>query len=237
MKKIILTTAIEGYDQIEASKLHKPKDFLPDWYKQVPRDIKDGNGYNGFISKIIPNMKTAKMCPSFVEIFEEGYVVTAPCDIHMGQKDNGTWIAKVSNPDFNLRRHPDEMYINPAEGSGIRGMYTLATGWNIITPKGYSARFEPLFYHHNKDWIVAPGVVQQDKFHSLNIVILYTSEKNEIYIRQGEPLCYLIPYKREKFKLSYEKFEKHKNRIRTAKLIIANKFKFGYHREGKSLRR
>lgn len=236
MKKIILTSAVEGFANLEASKIHKARDFLPKWYKDLPKDIEDGNGYNGFVSKLIPNLKTAKMCPSFGDLFKESYVVTAPCDIHIGQTERGTWVSKMSNPDFILRRHPDDMYTNHVKESGVRGMYTLSTGWNIITPKGYSARFDPLFYHHNKDWVVPPGIVKQDKFHSLNIIILYTSEKNEIYIKQGEPLCYLTPYKRQNYRIAYESYERHRDRIKTSKLSIVNKFKFGYSKESRSMK-
>ena len=53
-------------------------------------------------------------------------------------------------------------------------------------------------------------------------------DKDEILIRQGEPLCYIIPYK-EKYNYKFKKpTPKLRSKIHLAEFKVFSKFKSGY---------
>lgn len=230
MKDIIFTTEKTGFHEIQYTKPQPAINFIPSWFKNMPVNLPIPNEFN-FISKLIPNFKGAKSCPSFVEVFREGYVLVAPCDIHIYKKNN-EWFCNPSNDEFVVRMHsPEQFLAHIPKGTGIRLTVNINTGWFCITPKGYSLRYLPLMYHFNKDWQANYGVVHTDKLHEVSVQIFYTSEKDEILIKQGEPLCYIVPYKREEFNYKFKKInEKLRVMIRKGHYKVVNKFKSGYAR-------
>jgi hypothetical protein len=230
MKKIIFVSELEGLELVEKSKPQPASKFIPDWYKDMPIDIPERTVLNNFhISKIVPNFKTAKTCPNFAKVFHEGYVLVAPCDILIGFDNNNQRFMQSSNSDFFLDYHDNDQFVHYAPNTGVRGVFKITTRWNAITPKGYSMRYIPMFWHFNRDWTACYGSIDQDRSHQLNIQILYTSEKDELLIKQGEPLCYLIPYKREKFSWTIEYMtDAWKRKLEAARFRVRNSFKAGY---------
>lgn len=232
-KEIIFVSEIDGIELIEKSKPQPASKFIPDWYKYMPADIPERTVLSNFhVSKRIPNFKTAKTCPNFVHVFREGYVLTAPCDFLIGFDNGNKQFMQASNSDFYLDYHDNDQFINHLPNrpeTGIRGVFKITTRWNAITPKGYSFRYVPMFWHFNRDWTACYGSIDQDKSHQLNIQILYTSDKDEILIKQGEPLCYLIPYKREKFKWTIDTMnDTYKTYLEAARMRVRNSFRAGY---------
>ena len=55
-------------------------------------------------------MKTVKMCPSFSEIFKEGFIILAPCDIYLRVEDNGEWQWATPDSEIRLDIHEDEQF-------------------------------------------------------------------------------------------------------------------------------
>jgi len=230
MKKIIFTTEKTGFADIKFTQPQPSKNFIPSWFTNMPMNLPLPNNHN-FVSKLIPNFKGARHCPSFVEVFREGYVLVAPCDIHMFFQD-GEFFMNPSNDEFVIRTHAPEQFMDYIpEDTGIRATVNINTGWFGITPKGYGLRYLPLMYNFNKEWSANYGVVHTDKLHELSVQIFYTSDKNEILIKQGEPLCYIIPYKRESFNWTITPVTKKlMQKIRTGHYKVVNKFKTGYSR-------
>ena len=221
--KIIFTTPLDGL--IEHKDLHPQpaKNFTPDWYKKLPSDLK---GNNKFVSKVIPNMKTVKMCPSFSEIFKEGFIILAPCDIYLRVEDNGEWQWATPDSEIRLDIHEDEQFTQHINNK-IKKVFKLISPWYAITPKGWSLRQIPIIYDFNEDWQVAYGIVNTDVTHELNQQILYTSSSNEVLIKRGTPLNYLVPFKRNKIPgYSVEKYnDKLHTTIQKGQRLVASSFK------------
>ena len=61
--------------------------FIPEWFK----DIK--NYSNDSKHDITSKVKTVKTCPSFVDIFQQGYVIPAPVDyvFKVNTKEDWSW--------------------------------------------------------------------------------------------------------------------------------------------------
>ena len=212
--EIIFVTEYEGFANIKELRPYPASEYMPEWFRKLPADIKlpnEGFSEEGHISKIMPNVRTAKLCPSFTTIYNEGFVLPAPCDIFLRVDDNGDWEWKVANPLFGVEEHGDHQYAN--HEPNVKKVFKLIYPYQLIVPKGYSIRQVPMFYDWNKDWQVAYGVFEADKIPEIAIQILYTSDKEEVVIKAGTPLCYYVPYKRESYSMVIGDYKEHKDKI------------------------
>ena len=205
MIDIQYTTHIE--ELLKIPELHPQPASLhvPDWYKKTPATNNNNPNILGKEQrKLLPIYKTVKTCPSFHDVFSEGIVLTAPCDIHIWlSKDNKVtkWLMAIDSEWINLEVHDELQWLNYYNNKKIRKVFKFSSPWYFRLPKGYSFRQIPYTYSEHNEWTVPYGVVNTDVYSELNPQILYTSEEDEILIKAGEPLCYLVPYKREKSKL------------------------------------
>lgn len=223
--KFVIRPGFEGFDKINNSLPKESKHFLPDWFKNMPANISQ--------NKLRPEVKTVKMCPSFSTIFNEGFVLVAPCDILL-KFDNKTkryeW--HTPNSKFGLEVHGNEQLIDYVN-TDIKMIFKIQMPYYAIVPRGYSFRQIPLIYNFNKDWQVAYGNFKADKVPELTIQIMYTSDKEEILIKQGTPLCQMIPYKREKFTMKIVKHKsKYFEKANAGMLKAAVKFQHSHLRNG-----
>lgn len=205
------------------------RNFIPDWYKKTPVDDKNINDY---VAKLIPSGRTVKTCPSFMEIFNEGFVLVAPCDIWIRVEEDGTWQWKTAYADFQIEEHGDRQMVNHLPEKNIKKILKFVSPWYAKTPKGYSVRQIPMVYHYKqmKDWHIPYGVIKTDQHYFLNNQICITSDNNEILIKRGDPLNYLIPYKREKFTLKIGDFNKHTKDIDKQHMEFTSQFRSRYHK-------
>ena len=76
------------------------------------------------------------------------------------------------------------------------GVYPkLINPWRIETAPGWSTLFLPLLWEPNKNWSIVPAIVHTDFYHTANVVLNITTDK-EFNIRYGTPMVQLIPFKR-----------------------------------------
>jgi len=227
MVDILFTSDYDEFLDTEDIRPQPAKNFIPKWYKDMPVDMPENHSW--FVSKLIPNWKTTKVCPSFANIFHENtYVIVAPCDIHLFNM-NGKWQGSTANPNVGLNHHEDDQFINHIPGKPIKAVFRLATRFHCMLPKGYSLRYIPLNLHFNTDWFATYGVIDQDKMTQLNVQILVTTDKEELLIKKGQPICYILPYKREKYKYKFKYMDaKLKKFIKKIDLITISRFKGGY---------
>jgi hypothetical protein len=64
-----------------------------------------------------------------------------------------------------------------------------------------------MFWHHNPYWESAYGIIHTDQYHQINVQIMLKKGINEVVIKQGEPMCYVVPYRREKYDMQYVDFD------------------------------
>ena len=229
--KTIFTSDVVGHRDIKEFQPQPAKNFMPDWYKKMPSDVKYDTDYNK-----IPNFRTAKLCPNFSDIFNEGFVLPEQFDMWLIVHGDGVddWIWKTSNSAFDIEMHGQGQLNNYLPNPIVRQIFKLNYPWRIIVPKGYSIRQIPLFYDYNPDWHVAYGVLKADVVHEINLQICYTSKEEEVFIKAGEPLCYYVPFKREESKLVIDNnYDKYKAKIDGSMHRALSKFKNGYRRFNK----
>ena len=107
-KLITFVSSYDGFRDIEELRPYPALKNIPQWYKDIPLDI-DNNKYK---SKLIPNLRTAKTCPSFIDILQEGFILPAHTDMHFRVEDDGTIEWKTANPSFNIELHNNNQFVN-----------------------------------------------------------------------------------------------------------------------------
>lgn len=180
------------------------KKYIPEWYKKTPvtnnkkRKMENIQNYK----KLMPIGRTVKTCPSFHDVFEDGIVLLSPCDIFFSYKDDKyEWQISVNSQYINCEFHESEQFLNHYLDKSIKAVFKINMPYLFETPKGYSIRQIPYMYADHTDWYVPYGIVDSDKYHEFNPQILFTTSKDEILIKRGQPLCYLVPFKRENVKI------------------------------------
>jgi len=233
--KVIYAVKNSGLLEIPSLLPEPMKTFAPEWWKKMPirMDIPFDDGYVPYKKS---NFKSARQCPSFVEVFKEGYVIKAASDMWFFYDDESKrWRHELpTSGNFQMiETHANEQFVDYLpEQSDIKFVFKYTTPYLIFTDKGYSTRQIPMPYDFNKDWHVSYGVYKTDKLHEVNIHINFTSEDKEILIKQGTPLCVHIPYKRIEPKLKIVEFDGRKdlqNKWKKSLLLSSfGNFKGGY---------
>lgn len=212
--------------ELSEKTIIKPaKYFIPKEFKNMPYSLDEKD--------LMQQKKTAKSCPSFVEILREGYVIPSPCDIYLSYNkeiDNWKWQVPSAYDWMDISIHPPFQFKDYYKDTNIKYVFKINSLWNVYTPKGYSVRQIPMFYHNNKDFEVAYGVIKSDVFHQINPQILFISDKDEIIIEKGTPLCYIVPFKREKYNYKIVPYSKMKERDYKSTLNIMGKFSNSYQK-------
>lgn len=181
--------------------------FVPNWFK----DIK--NYKNNSDHQITNSVKTVKTCPSFVDIFKQGYVIPAPVDyvFKVNSKTDWSWemplVFEKENKMVDVNIHDDiQMIDHLPENSKIKKVFKLNLPLRVITPKGYSCTQLPMPYTFNDQWELSYGVLKTDVIHELNLQINILTN-DEVVIKQGTPLGVYVPYKREKYELQVTRLQ------------------------------
>lgn len=212
MKKSIVPvkfiSTVPGLSSIEDIAPKPAKDFIPQWFKEMPKGVlKDG-------SQHIFEYKTIKMCPALPDTFSQGYVVPMWTDsVIKYDKNADIWSWSMSNTkDFSWETHPPrQLTEHLSNGINFKGseasfVFKAVCPWRLITPPGYSVLQLPMFYHFEKDFSVLPGVIHTDVHHEINQQVLYHGEGREVFIPRGTPIAQYIPFKRLETSISVSDF-------------------------------
>jgi len=241
MKKIYFTITDDAL--LEDKSLHPQpmQKFIPKWFRNIPTDIISTDEHAQVFEHLRGGI-TVKTCPSFIDIYKEGYVLLAPQDYLFRVEENGEWTWRTPTEFENLcpenkqvEHHANFQFVNhlPKE-AGVKKVFKIILPMSMHLPKGYSIRQMPIPYTYNEDWDIAYGVYKADKVNQVNLQLLYKSDKEELLIKQGTPLCVYVPFKREKFIYSVVSNKKKKFRKKDYiyKVRQNGKFRSAYYRDG-----
>ena len=184
-------------DLYYSKNLHPIKfsEYSIDWFDKIKTSKSELN-----------NIKTVAACPSFNEIYNEGFVILAPTDYKfiVTKEKQLFWETAFSFKDVtnvdDVEFHFNEQYVNyMPKNFNIKMIVKINTPWKLFTPKGYSIRIMELPLTINNKWNPTYGILRTDKNYHLNFQLnIKTNE--EILIKQGDPLALIVPFKRENYK-------------------------------------
>jgi hypothetical protein len=199
MPKIKFAIQNNGLYQVEELHPQPMSKFTPDWYKSIKADNMPGE-----VLEYLKKRKTAKTCPSFIEIFKEGYVVLAPQDYVIKVDENGSFIWRAP-VDFSIDTgHPSvdyhgyEQFHQFYNEKKVYCVPKFNLPIQIITPKGYSVRQLHFPYADTTDYETTYGVLKSDKVHAVNIQMMFY-KPGEYVFKQGTPLAVYVPFKRQTY--------------------------------------
>lgn len=185
--KIQFISTVEGLDKIEECLPKPAKNFIPQWFKDIPTSV----GEN----------VTAKHCPSFPDFFSQGYIIPMWSDTILKYDKESNYFSVVTGSEaFLWETHSNDQFIDYTNssfiGSKANFVFKPICPWRIVTPPGWSVLELPLFYHFNEGWSILPGVIDTDIYTQINQQVLYHGNGKEVKIKRGEPFSLYIPFKR-----------------------------------------
>ena len=209
------TIEFTTYDT-ETVKNFKPvlaKNYQPHWWKRAK------------VGMDIRNKKTTtiRACPAMDDWLKSGWYLVANRDLHVKfgrtpeTNDDHSRSHVVDNGDYASPSHPSEQmtgafqYLD-TEGP-IRDAFKMRNPWNVVTPPGYSCFYLDPFLFQNRYFATWQGIIDTDKFNKNmdNAQIIFFPKVNHSFtIKEGTPLCQVIPYKREEWNASYIQYD-HKS--------------------------
>jgi len=202
---ISFVSTVPGLDLIPDIVPQPYKKFIPDWWKNTPAF--DNNG-----------LPTVKVCPSFTDFFDLGYVMPMWCSVKLEYNSEiDLWRYETSSSEFDIQHHGNEQFLDCVDvnflGEKADFVFKAVCPWRIITKPGWSVLQLPLFYHFNKEYTVLPGIIDTDRYHQVNQQILYFGNSKQITINGGDPLCLYIPFERKKMDYAIRDANEHDIKI------------------------
>jgi len=185
------------------SALIKPdnsRKFFPDWVKRM----KEQTSENQHPDK--RKMDTVRKCVPFLDAMRLGYMITCPADVYVSV--NGNSIDTEVRTQLNFGTGQTEMISGHnieqmSPDSPYRGtILKFNNPWKINTRPGYSCLFiDPINRGKNRYFECFSGVVDTDNYQNIinfpfRILNPKNEDKYEFYIKKGEPIIQVIPFKR-----------------------------------------
>lgn len=222
--KIEFWSDVDGLNNIEECRPKKASSYIPDWWKKTP--------YRPEI-----NNNTVKACPSFADVFSNGYIIPMWCDSLLKVK-NGEYGWETSSDQFSWGFHKHDQFLDFAPtwiNQEVKAIFKAISPWHIKTPPGYAVYQMPLFFNFNKDYTLMPGIIETSFYHEINQQVMFHSDKEEVFIPRGTPFALYFPFKKEKFDFETRDGNSNDARVRNAGGLIARtKFSSGYKSEQRS---
>jgi hypothetical protein len=205
MKNIVKLKKIQSWvndinvEEYNCPDIYPAKNFIPDWYKDIPRFNNDdkkikiqGNG----ISNV-----GLKSCIPFLDSLNVGYIITLHCDIlveDLGGEKRMSWTS--SSPPLEPR--PVETVGKIPSPAGY-GNFTQAWKFKrgILVPKGYSLLFTQPLNHTELNTYTTSGIVDADGGMGSGGIPFAVREDFQGVIKAGTPIMQIIPFKRDNWKL------------------------------------
>lgn len=184
-------------------KPNNARKFMPDWIKRMKEQTSEGRRPNEKGRKL----DTVRKCVPFLDAMKIGYMIPAPVDMWISVGNNGKTYIKEVRSGINmagmtseaLQEH-DVKQMSPT--SPYRGLVLkFINPWKINTRPGYSCLFINPINHGNRYFESFAGVVDTDNYHNIvnfpfRILNPDGKDEYEFYIKRGEPMIQVIPFKR-----------------------------------------
>ena len=206
MKKILFHPMTKFTDLV--LDIPKPSSYsLPGWYKKIPLEAEgyDKPGLSDFNSKA--SNLTIKGCTPFLDALTAGYMVTLPADLEVKKAVTGdlyfNWRSEIGLISLHTpEQHPGLPNIVHNQSLVVK----FSFNFTIRTPKGYSCLFTHPLNRNELPFRTFSGIVDTDGYtQEVQFPFQLNQEITEpMIIEAGTPICQIIPFKREGWKMSFK---------------------------------
>lgn len=169
---------------------------IPEWYKKTNSFI-DSKTFKAMGGK---GNQTVKKCMPVFDAMTAGYIIKTYVDVYVELDEKN--FSVFSYPSYSPISFHD---VKQAEDYPITHKESYpkwANPWSIQTPKGYSSLFIPPMHNPNNFFTILPGIVDTDQYiNPVNFPFVLNDNNFEGLIPAGTPMCQVIPFKRDSFKM------------------------------------
>lgn len=192
MTKPILFFETENWAVRKHAPIRPAKEFMPEAWKNMPT-------YTKKATHLIDSDKSVKACPGIGDFMSMGYVIPAWCDIEITPGQDGLSVStRYSEPNYNSAYHPvDQISKDLLKNFGVRAAVKLDNPWKMWAAEGWTLMYLPMFYFEDRNFEAIPGVIDHDMGALVNPINIMLKEIKPTTIKLGDPLCQVIPIKRE----------------------------------------
>lgn len=228
------------FSETTASFVPKPipaSRVVPHWYKSQP-----GNkGDDEMIPKGGMAASTIKRCMPIFDAMTAGYMIVAPCDIHLDATNPEKLEWQVPAQLMSLKAdlfatHAPEQYENyPIDPEQYhKQLLRILPTWSVGTDEGYSVLFTNPYHTDSSPLWAFTGLIDTDGFISEGHVSFLVKKGFKGVIKQGTPLYQLIPFRREDWEAEYVSPEKARPVVEKQRFNLRSTFMNGYKNKFRS---
>jgi hypothetical protein len=174
--------------------------FIPDWYRAQP-------GHKGD-EEMIPAMgvaaSTVKRCMPIFDVMTAGYMLTAPCDIHLDatNPEKLEWsipmVLQSMKADMFAFHSPEQYENYPVDPEKYhKQIFRIMPGFAVGTDEGYSTLYTNPYHSDGSPLWAFGAIVDTDKFVTEGHLSFLVKKDFKGIIKQGTPIAQVIPFKRE----------------------------------------
>ena len=149
-------------------------------------------------------------CPGIFEMFKQGYIVKAWFDFVITtnkNRDGFDWkipndtLLDLANADV-ITSHPTQVnQFIPKRINQIDNIIKVMTPYHVIAPKNVKLLFMSLPYNDHFDFESTVGILDSQDCTELNIQLNWFKDNDEILVKAGTPLMYMLPLTENKIEM------------------------------------
>lgn len=198
--KITFVSLVPGLSDVQP--VYEGKRYDTKWMNAARQD------YKSAMSKQM-NPNHIMQCPGIFDLYSYGYIVPMWHDVMIKTEGPDTpfkWMApnieslEIDGVTSPVGKHePDIVKYLPRRHYSIKGVVKFNTPWRIIAPKGVKFLMLPLSYADNSNFDASIGVLDPGVSNEINVQVNWNVLTGETMIKQGTPLCHLIPITENKY--------------------------------------
>ena len=163
--------------------------FIPEQYKKLEKLI------NGDV-----NQATVKGCIPFLDALTSGYIIPFHQDYVIDAKETN-FTLQSAMPREAMEYHSKEQ-LTEEMSNGKEKAGKFKNEWIIVTPPGYSCLFIAPLNRKEDRFELLSGVVDTDTYTNTTNFPFFNKKWNQkTFIKQGEPMVQVIPFKRDDWKM------------------------------------
>ena len=200
--EITLFTANES--AFKFSRPQKATHFIPEWWKNLPKQIHRNDMQQKSVSSVIRTMKT---CPGFIDLYSKGFIQPMWSDLSVQIEPDGRYQYQYADGVSKAQDHQTEQMAGN-HFSRSHSHLKLASPW--IAKESTNTKFlvcAPVWNGFGADDVcVVPGMAGYKMPLELNINMFFRRQREtKIYdLDFGQPIAHFIPLSDRPLKLSYE---------------------------------
>ena len=193
----------------------------------IPEEYKNHKNIDNYTT-------TVKKCIPFLDAMLTGYIIPTPVDYRFWYNAEKHEVIFDINPNLpeefskkvGISGHTQNQFnVNLMSNERtLDSVFKFMNTWHIQTPKNYSCIFTHPF-NRSLPYKILDGVIDTDSyFTSVNFPFYWTGPiDKEIIIEAGSPMCLVIPFKRDSWKMKVTKNEEKKeDRINFFRKVVDN---------------